>query len=827
MTKEKIDIKEKIQREIERKAERIISNSSISNGIVNVKLNEIFGQIDNTSTVTTLKVVIDKSLEKGLNKFLLCLDGMYISDAAFNALVKLVGAFNGRALIKMTVSDSEVGRFESFLGPNFNKIDNAAIKLTAATTTSGGASNLSNEEKLKLKRQKEIERYTDRIYDYAKVGKLGVVTILLNSTFDQITSSVTIDALKNVIEDTIAENLNKFILNLSGVYVADSAFDALVKMYNDIGSKAVIKFKVDNDNNAKYAKAFGENYNKFSTDEIKSTTAKAEKVDAVAENTNASSSDADENSNMTAAERKLKANIQKIKETLVTEGRGIPILEIFRKYDSISSNNTIYYIVETIKQLNGISKLIIDFTNVALTDDVIVSLKKYLEGVDKEIRFSVNSKEDKFKEILGEGFNTFHKKAVHYNIDELPVVSAHDITNVDTLSEGNNRSWTKLLDYLEAHNVPTNFDFKGMEIRRPLDSEVFKKLLGMENFYMTIYYNEPLVNAINAACRLNGSLPKVKNIKIEVAHVETKEEKRAKASMERLLKSTMPMGDKYTICIGATYSAIGGSSMSTISGIKLLIEKIIREHPEVKEIILDFGSINIEEHLIGPIVNIVKTYTSDKVDVAYISNDPEVERKMDIEWTVGNTQKTQVEKANIIKSNISEGTAGILVIYKQSRKRDRYGRSGDGEVARADPAIFRGIYKDGDDDYIVKLTRYSTKRFYTMDDWALQHDNELIKLPAQDIEFKISDIGFSNEFFGELGHFAMIDQNSSAESIKMSHVDPETGSVIREEFTVPERFKAVFDSYGVEYNKEALEADIARVAEKMVHIREMEASQNK
>ena len=179
---------------------------------------------------------------------------------------------------------------------------------------------------------------------------------------------------------------------------------------------------------------------------------------------------------------------------------------------------------------------------------------------------------------------------------------------------------------------------------------------------------------------------------------------------------------------------------------------------------------------------------------------------------IGKQTYTSKEKFDIMRSRLKVNHVGILTKYKDGRAKDEFGRSGKGEKISVRIALFKGFTRDTNDEILAHFQSYNNNYFYTHDHWYLEHDGEeLNDLIYDDVYVKIDDLGIYNDFVGARYHFSSAVQYRPEGSVTMYHMESISdtkSSVVGERYTIPERIKAVFDDFGVDYDQESLDAYI-------------------
>lgn len=383
---------------------------------------------------------------------------------------------------------------------------------------------------------------------------------------------------------------------------------------------------------------------------------------------------------------------------------------------------------------------------------------------------------------------------------------AHDILSVDTISEGNNRPWDKLIAYMEANiTEPTNFDFKGIEMTQPYNSDSFIKLLGNPNFYMTIHNNPRLLDSIKVLLTLsNQDVSKVANIQDAIPK-KVSPEQRAIENMAKQLQDYFETdGDVGTLHIYRRFDQIG--MPKTVDYIREAM-RMYSENTGIKHIILNTSNMSIQSFVTEYVANLVGDMQKIGVSLEIVTDDKEIKSKISMYHGLQNATYSLMDKFNIMKARLALGRVGILTKYKDSRAKDEFGRYGRGEKVQVRVAIFRGFTKKDNNVFAVFET-FNGNTFYTASHWSITHDGDIrTKLKSDRVEVPVADLGIYNDFLGPRYHFSTPVQYSNSATEIIYSADAE-GRVTGKKMTIPERAKAVFDDYEVSYEVESLNAYI-------------------
>ena len=387
-------------------------------------------------------------------------------------------------------------------------------------------------------------------------------------------------------------------------------------------------------------------------------------------------------------------------------------------------------------------------------------------------------------------------------------VLARDILHLDTISKGNDKPWNRLMEYIDENPgvQPIEFDFKGISVVQPCSSTSFLKLLANQRFYMVLHNDAGNVNNIHIVCTLNNIPPdKIRNIEVAVPKQKTAEEKNIEAMVEQLMPYMEETDDGVVLNVHKRFDQIG--QLATVKYIAGAIQHYIDVNGP-NHFTVYTKMMSIQPSIIAAIADMVDTFKKSGIDVVVKSDDKEVQNKIDMAIDIGKRAYDSQERLDIMRSRLVKNRVGILIKYKEGRAKDEFGREGRGEKRSARIAQFKGFSHNRDGEVCAKFRTYNSNYFYTKEHWFLEHDREELKeLVYDDIVVKVNDLGIYNDFLGAKYHFSTAIQYEPGGEITMYGLN-DIGSVTDTVMTIPDRIKAVFDDFGIEYDEESLEAYI-------------------
>ena len=384
-----------------------------------------------------------------------------------------------------------------------------------------------------------------------------------------------------------------------------------------------------------------------------------------------------------------------------------------------------------------------------------------------------------------------------------------ELYNVDTISQ--DKGWKKVGIAIEEIQKGTDddimIDFSSTNVVDPWQSIEFNKLLKNNKLHMMFVNNEQLVNKIKMMCIIYGiSTDRVENIVVEIPKEKTVEEKKIEQLGKSLIQYFKDNGHGVLVFnVSDRYDQL--QSTNTINYIDFAIRELNRTTGAASFIIV-LNRITVLSNVIGAFAKLIVGYKEIGVTLKIDTDNNDLAKELGLFIHLATndryTNSERVKAFNELKPN----TPGILIRYKKSKATDDFGRQGKGEIVSSRIAIFKGINNNVNGDMAV-INTFNNNYFYTKQHWMIEHDNEEpTSLHEEEIEIPMEEIGLCDEFLGSRYHFIMPVQRSIDES-KVVIVDiDENGKNIKRICTIPERMKIVFDDWGIEYDKDAIEKAI-------------------
>lgn len=393
----------------------------------------------------------------------------------------------------------------------------------------------------------------------------------------------------------------------------------------------------------------------------------------------------------------------------------------------------------------------------------------------------------------------------------MKVIRVKNIYEVDRISDNNNNAWSIILDAINEYierNEDVLLDFKGIDLFNPWTNMGFKKLFKHENIKIKIYNSEKIASMIDMMCILDGiKTGRVLNENTVVEKPIPKEVIRTEKFANELLGYFVVENNEHILKIYNIVTQLG--SNSTISATECAIKKYCKQN-NINKVVLATGNIMIQENVIELLAQlIIKLNNNNNISLEVDSDNEKICKSISLYiHKEMNNSYSSMDREKEFRSILKPGTVGMLTKYKRSRAIDSFGRQGKGEVISCRIAIYLGLGKSKEGKTIVKFRSFNEKYLYTKTHWMLEHDNDILERLVEDsVIADIESVGLQDRFLGTQYHFMLPTQKSKDENTTMYDID-ENGSVIKNSLTIPERVKAVFDDYDIEYNKESLEQAI-------------------
>ena len=389
------------------------------------------------------------------------------------------------------------------------------------------------------------------------------------------------------------------------------------------------------------------------------------------------------------------------------------------------------------------------------------------------------------------------------------VIKVKEIYTVDRISNTNSKAWVTILNTVDL-TTPVLLDFAGIDLISPWTNLDFKKILSNENVHIKVYNSAKVAQTLEMMCIIDG----LKSGRIEnediVQKAEISKEQLKINKMAGELQSYFETDDKgiHALHIYKRFNQLG--SVNTVNYIEEAL-KIYCEKHGLKEVDLVTKNIFIQDNIVEMLSKlIVKFSRVYGINLSIDSTDDEVAKKLKLFVHNQINKQYDVEsREETFRNELKLGTVGLLVRYKKSTAVDTFGRQGNGVPVSCRLSIYVGLVRNQNTGVLGAKFRTFDKNFlYTRTHWGLEHDGEILERLHEDtVVVDLNEIGLKSLFLGSRYHFMLPLQQSHSETITMYGID-ENGSTTRTRMTIPERAKAVFDDFNINYNKEELDKAI-------------------
>lgn len=355
------------------------------------------------------------------------------------------------------------------------------------------------------------------------------------------------------------------------------------------------------------------------------------------------------------------------------------------------------------------------------------------------------------------------------------------------IGKGSNGFWKDINQRLNviSDNDILLLDFEDMILEQPWENKYFQYVFKDKRLYFRVYNNEEFKQTVELLCKMGGlKTGRVENIEVEQ---EKEEEKVIINAGIQIVKDKLevldnvPDNKSYTINV---YKAVSSINYDTTF---YAIKAIMEERPN-KKAVINLGNISV------PSESVVKLFIRLQ-NCTIISTNPKTKEKFRLYKSL---KKIRVqEKVRILKEECEIGTAGVLYRYKETRKLDEFGRSGDGEPISSRPAILRHIFSKVKEIY-CEFEIFDANNFETTADREARGEEPLGKLPVVKEIIPLNELGYEDSFMGTLYHFNMPIHDKNVELYKTYKFNGIEHKEIQ--VTLPKLMKIVFDEYKIEYN---------------------------
>ena len=392
-------------------------------------------------------------------------------------------------------------------------------------------------------------------------------------------------------------------------------------------------------------------------------------------------------------------------------------------------------------------------------------------------------------------------------------------TLINSEKVASERSWSKIEAFLDGledsqkEDLTVNFDT--LLVQEPWKFEAFDRIMTKyPDIKFEVFDNEDLVKTLDAACMLKGyATGKVTNTPKIIVEEKTKEEKKLDAIQASVFNFIYSKdGDMYVDL---------AKHFSQFCDVKYA-NAFMRAAAQYAELYNKKDCsfiINAEDLLVAD--KVMQTVTREGailknekgIDTVIYSDIKETSEKFSLhKFTAEAVDVSKADRLRIISKYMYRNMAGLITEYKNGKKKDTFGRIGDGTKVSCKPCIYLGCSGTGEET-VVNIRIFSNKTFFTQQHWEMENDGEQIKeLEFKDESIKLTDIGVMNKFLGSRYHF-MAPVQRSLDDYEQDLSANDGGFGERRTVTIPEKMKIVFDAWDIDYDEAGLERAINKSKE--------------
>lgn len=385
-------------------------------------------------------------------------------------------------------------------------------------------------------------------------------------------------------------------------------------------------------------------------------------------------------------------------------------------------------------------------------------------------------------------------------------IDVRTILNITTISPENTGAWIKLMETIGVVNQDLLLDFRGIKLINPWTNEEFKRLMSNPFIYIKVYTSEKVATNIEIMLRMGGlKTGRTSNEDIVIKSAPTMDDKKRDRFVNKINAYIEKKDNMIHINMSKVCTQMGEEI--TVEALEVSLNKALNNHSEITDILINLNEMYIQENIIKRMAELENNLIR-PVNLVINSKIASVEGYIDIFRHLNKTGRlTQKEKLQMFKKAVPVKTVGIITMFKETIKRDLFGRMGDGKPNYCRVCIFEGFKKEGNDIYLL-FTVFKGDSFLTSVDYQFEHDGEKIEKPESiNLKVKIHEIGFGDSFVGIRGHFnfpIMYDMSG----IRSSYVVSEGGRISTENLTLPEYIRKVLHDFSIEHDREELEKAI-------------------
>lgn len=393
----------------------------------------------------------------------------------------------------------------------------------------------------------------------------------------------------------------------------------------------------------------------------------------------------------------------------------------------------------------------------------------------------------------------------------MKVIKVKDIFNITQITSSNMSDyiWIKLQELANECDEDIEFDFEDIELERPWNNTEFRNLMKNERVHLRVYLAEIVQKTIEMMCAFaNWKVGRVTNDEpiSDIILQKTKVSNDIK-SIYDMIKPGFKIdtdNNKVEILINDYIDQIG--SRDSIEAIRLAIVDIYNEY-HIPNFTVNTELMFIQINILDDIAKLIMELEELGIHIKFISDDDSIQEYVVTAINISSTRNLDTKgKLRLIREIIPKNTVGMLETYKDTRKKDNFGRMGNGQVIICRPAIYRGILR-GDDKIYLVFDEYSGKDFVPKMDYMISNEGASHPgLKYKRRKISLENIGIEKKFTGAKYHFDLPIQENIDDCVITYEIEDD--DIVEKKTLFPVFLKNVLDSFNIEYNKEKLNESI-------------------
>jgi hypothetical protein len=403
------------------------------------------------------------------------------------------------------------------------------------------------------------------------------------------------------------------------------------------------------------------------------------------------------------------------------------------------------------------------------------------------------------------------------------VVKAHDDVEINAIYEDDGRQWERISSYIQDRILELNrdpktttvlLDMKEVYVSKPWTTLEFMNLFRDYDLYLVFKNDKDKAKKIGLVLRsVRDGSDRAFN---EVVRTGLEVEKTVYEDPSiKEVKDLIIKGEEegvYELHLSAYLSNLSNSTNANI--IKRAIVGFMEE-VKPKKFIFDTDGVQVLENVISDLKDMVEKGNELCQDGFEFRTPSEYLRgKMEMAAKYRHVDEVSVDERMAVFGKMKDFPA-IYIEYKMGKRKDRFGRLGEGEIDRARPCIIRECVGGR-----LKIESYSN-----VDGSFRPWFHSYIELGGDDEEpspiksfqsvVDVVDVGYEEQFLGRKFHIERAIQSSldNEGGVTSIYRDNGKGASYLVDLTIPELMKETFDSWGIIYDEEEMSECIAKTNE--------------